>query len=202
MAAPAPLTPADTERAARRTGLLLQADRIVRPVTRSNRAKLADAFSDWLLQHQCQDLNMLIEQVPLDQSEQIAEALVYLFRSGQAYYKHSETINAIASLRPSIRRTLSRPCDLAFAWLTEEPTIHHKAMPKSIFLAVIGVALLWGWATEAAIFGLTWAGLLRIGETLNATRGDLIFPDDAAPGTHHALLKIKAPKTRGRAARH
>ena len=205
MAAPAPLTPADTERATRRSGLLLQADRVVRPVTRSNRAKLAAAFSEWLLQHQGRDLHTLIE-VPLDSIEQISEALVaygqYLFRSGQAYYKYSETINAVASLRPSIRRTLSRPWDLAFAWLTEEPSIHHKAMPKSILLAVMSVALLWGWATEAAIFGMTWAGLLRIGETLNALRSDLILPDDAAPGTSYALLQIRAPKTRGRSARH
>ena len=205
MAAPAPLTPADTERATRRSGLLLQADRVIRPATRSNRAKLAAAFSDWLLQHQGRDLNQLIE-IPLDSIEQIAEALVaygqYLFRSGQAYYKYSETINAVANLRPSIRRSLSRPWDLAFAWLTEEPSIHHRAMPKSILLAVMSVALLWGWATEAAIFGLTWAGLLRIGETLNAVRSDLVLPDDAAPGTFYALLQIRAPKTRGRSARH
>ena len=120
----------------------------------------------------------------------------------QAYYKFSETINVAASLRPSIRRSLTRPWDLAFAWLTEEPTIHHKAMPRTILLAVISVALLWGWAAEAAIFGLTWTGLLRIGEVLNASRRDLVLPDDAAPGTRHALLQIRAPKTRGRAARH
>ena len=205
MAAPAPLTPADNERATRRSGLLLQADRVIRPATRSNRAKLASAFSEWLLQNQGRDLDSLIG-VPLDSIEQIAEALVaygqYLFRSGQAYYKYSETINAIASLRPSIRRSLSRPWDLAFAWLTEEPSIHHRAMPKSILLAVMSVALLWGWATEAAIFGLTWTGLLRIGETLNAVRSDLVLPDDAAPGTLYALLQIRAPKTRGRSARH
>ena len=121
---------------------------------------------------------------------------------GQAYYKFSETINAVASLRPSIRRNLTRPWDLAFAWLTEEPSTHHKAMPKSILLAILSVALLWGWAVEAAIFGMTWAGLLRIGESLNATRADLILPDDAAPGFDHALLQIRSPKTRGRAARH
>ena len=81
--------------------------------------------------------------------------------------------------------------DLAFAWLTEEPTIRHK-------LAVMSVALLWGWAAEAAVFGLTWTGLLRIGEVLNASRRDLVLPDDAAPGTRH----VRALKTRGRAARH
>ena len=205
MAAPAPMTPADTERATRRAGLLLQADRVIRPVTRSNRAKLAEAFSSWLFDTQGRSLETLIA-VPFDQVEQISEALVafgqHLFRSGQAYYKFSETINAVASLRPSIRRSLTRPWDLAFAWLTEEPSIHHRAMPKSILLAIMSVALLWGWPVEAAIFGMSWAGLLRIGETLNAVRADLILPDDAAPGFGHALLQIRSPKTRGRAARH
>eukprot|EP00439_Symbiodinium_sp_Y106_P007625 s5037_g1.t1 len=199
------MTPADTERATRRAGLLLQADRVIRPVTRSNRAKLAEAFSSWLFDTQGRSLETLIA-VPFDQVEQISEALVafgqHLFRSGQAYYKFSETINAVASLRPSIRRSLTRPWDLAFAWLTEEPSIHHRAMPKSILLAIMSVALLWGWPVEAAIFGMSWAGLLRIGETLNAVRADLILPDDAAPGFAHALLQIRSPKTRGRAARH
>ncbi|CAE7306580.1 unnamed protein product [Symbiodinium sp. KB8] len=135
------------------------------------------ACSSKLTESSGRDLNQLIE-IPLDSIEQIAEALV-------AYGQY-----------------LFRPWDLAFAWLTEEPSIHHRAMPKSILLAVMSVALLWGWATEAAIFGLTWAGLLRIGETLNAVRSDLVLPDDAAPGTFYALLQIRAPKTRGRSARH
>ena len=49
---------------------------------------------------------------------------------------------------------------------------------------------------------LTWAGILRIGESLQACRRDLVLPDDAAPGTSHALLRIKEPKTRGKHARH
>ena len=205
LATPVPRTPADCERANRRSSLFLVADRIVRPVTRSNRGKLADAFSSWLEAQQGRTLTALLE-LPFDQVEQIGEALVaygqFLFRSGQAYYKFSETINAVASLRPAIRRSLSRPWDLAFAWLTEEPSCHHPALPKSILLAIMTVALIWGWPVEAAIFGLTWAGLLRIGETLSALRQDLVLPDDAAPGTRFLLLQIRQPKTRGRAARH
>ena len=44
--------------------------------------------------------------------------------------------------------------------------------------------------------------MLRPGEALTATRADLILPRDASPGTDFALLQIKQPKTRGRAARH
>ena len=49
--------------------------------------------------------------------------------------------------------------------------------------------------------GLGW--LLRVGEVfLEATRADLLLPADSAPGTSRILLRIKAPKTRGRAAKH
>ena len=67
---------------------------------------------------------------------------------------------------------------------------------------MMSLALLWGWPLEAAILGLTWSGILRIGEVLLADRSDLVLPCDALPGTHFALLRIRTPKTRGRAARH
>ena len=54
------------------------------------------------------------------------------------------------------------------------------------------VALLWGWPVEAALVGMTWAGLLV----------DLVLPEDAAAGIDFALLTIRSRKTRGRAARH
>ena len=49
---------------------------------------------------------------------------------------------------------------------------------------------------------LSWAGVMRIGEVLAATRKELVLPRDCAPGTSFALILIKAPKTRGRAANH
>ena len=67
----------------------------------------------------------------------------------------------LRALGPLYGDLLRGPWDLAFAWLTEEPTIRHKAMPRTILLAVISVALLWGWAAEAAVFGLTWTGTLE-----------------------------------------
>ena len=143
---------------------------------------------------------------PLDRTEEISGILVSygrsLFRAGAAYYRYSETINAVAAARPGIRRHLGSAWDLAFAWLSEEPHAHHKALPKGVLLAVLAAALSWGWLREAAVFALAWAGLLRIGEALNAYRRDLILPRDAAPGTDYVLLQISSPKTRGRAAKH
>ena len=71
-----------------------------------------------------------------------------------------------------------------------------------MLLAIASLALLWGWAREAALFLLGWSGVLRIGELFAACRRDLVLPHEAAPGVGYALLKIQQPKTRGRAARH
>jgi hypothetical protein len=80
--------------------------------------------------------------------------------------------------------------------------VNHPALPLSILLALVATALMWGWPFEASILSLTWAGILRIGEVLIADRSDLFLLPDMAPGTAFALLRIKYPKTRGRAARH
>ena len=75
-------------------------------------------------------------------------------------------------------------------------------MPASVMVAMTGLSLLWGWPSVAALIAMAWCGLLRIGEALGASRADLILPSDAAPGARYALVKIKEPKTRGRAAKH
>ena len=205
MATPAPATPADARRAERRGPITLVADRIVRPVTRENRAKLALAFDTWLIRNERTSLSYLLD-LPLGEAEAVAAALVkygqYMFKSGVAYGKFSETINAVASLRPSLRRNLSAAWDLAFAWQAEEPHEHHKAMPKGILLAILATALAWGWLREAAALALGWTGLLRAGEIIGALRSDLILPEDCGPGVEYGILQIRSPKTRGRAARH
>ncbi|CAE7400042.1 hypothetical protein AK812_SmicGene26794 [Symbiodinium microadriaticum] len=141
MAVVVPSTPAEHERARRRSPVLLVADRVVRPVTRTNREKLSAAFDEWLLETHGITLRSLLD-APGDVSEKVANLLVgygqALFRGGQPYYKYSETINAVAALKPSIRRSLTYAWDLAFAWLTEEPHCHHKAMPR--FLVWLGLA--------------------------------------------------------------
>ncbi|OLP77518.1 hypothetical protein AK812_SmicGene42412 [Symbiodinium microadriaticum] len=162
-------------------------------------------FELWLREQGRASVKSML-QWPLDRTEEISYTLVdygrSLFRTGAAYYRYSETINAIASARPGIRRHLGAAWDLAFAWLSEEPHAHHRALPKGALLAILAASLAWGWLREAAIFGLAWAGLLRIGEALGARRRDLILPRDASPGTEYALLQIATPKTRGRAAKH
>ena len=122
-------------------------------------------------------------------------------RSGKAYGRYAETINAVEMAKPLVKRHLTMAWDLAFAWLQDEPADHHPAMPVSVLLAAMTVGVMWGWPVVSALLGLTWAGLLRIGEVLAARRSDLVLPHEAPPGTNHILLRIQNPKTRGRVAR-
>ena len=124
MAFPAPMTPAHW----RRQPLLLVADRVVRPATRSSRARLLQDFDSWLRSRRLGSLEDLLSR-SFEEAEQIAQVLVHygqdLFRSGAAYGRFSETINAVSAARPGIRRALSAAWDLAFAWQAEEPHAHH-----------------------------------------------------------------------------
>ena len=203
-----PLCPAgadETKRAQRRADAVLQADRVVKQKTRDHRETLLQAFDRWLREHLGSALDELLDQ-GRDNPEAVSDALVAfgkeMFYAGKSYGRFSETINAVASRRPFLRRQLASAWDLAFNWVVDEPHEHHPALPKSILIAMTGLALLWGWSVEAALISLGWSGILRVGELLAAKRSDLVLPCDAAPGVNYIILKIQLPKTRGRAARH
>ena len=196
---------ADKQRADRRSGNILHTDRVKKPQTRKRRNKLIEDFESWALASCGVSVVGMLDAVLVD-SEAVATMLVAygksLYYAGRPYGVYSESINAVVSRRGCLRRQLGTAWDLAFSWVADEPASHHPAMPASVLLAISSLSMLWAWPVEAGIFLLTWAGLLRIGEVIGAFRRDLILPQDAAPGTQCALLRITTPKTRGRAARH
>lgn len=200
-----PMSAAEESRAQFRSGLALASDRLIRPQTRVNRQQLLSAFQDWIFAEHGLQWQQIISAVPLD-LELLNRLLVgygkEMHASGKAYGKYAETINAVATAKPLVKRHLTMAWDLAFAWLQDEPADHHPAMPVSVLLAAMTVGIMWGWPVVSALLGLTWAGLLRIGEVLAAKRADLVLPFEAPPGTKHILLRIQNPKTRGRVARH
>lgn len=200
-----PATGVEKARAAQRAGGLLIPTRVTRKETLESRKKLLDDFRSWLWEcHQVQ-LSVLLTAKPPDPELVCYWLVAYgqaMHIAGKAYGRYAETINAISSARPAIRKQLAPAWDLAFSWLEDEPYQHHPALPLAVLLGMLTAALLWGWPVEAAILSMTWAGILRVGESLMSTRADLILPQDASPGTEFALLRIRKPKTRGRAAKH
>lgn len=75
-------------------------------------------------------------------------------------------------------------------------------MPGPVALAVLATSMLWGWTQFAGVFALMWAGLLRPGDLLAATRADLLLPSDGDETLPFGLLSIRDPKTRVSNARH
>ncbi len=200
-----PNSAAERQRPPARSSTVLIPTRTVRQETRLGREKLLRTFGQWLAANHNVVLENLLSEKPAD-PEEICKCLVLfgqeMFISGKTYGSSSETINAIGAARPLIRKQLAPAWDLAFAWLADEPHQHHPALPLSVVLAVLTTCLWWGWPLEAAIFALAWNGILRIGEVLMSLRKDLVLPEDSMPGVNFVLLRIRAPKTRGRAAKH
>ncbi|CAE7273945.1 rluB [Symbiodinium sp. CCMP2592] len=199
-----PLAPRHKQDATRQRARLDQALPEGRPVlqqTSKNRSALLVAFVSWLGEAGFEE-NAVYEWPAEELSKALAKFGRELFEAGYPYWHLSETINALAAKRPAIRRQLQGAWDVAFAWMALEPHTHHVAMPAIILLAVLSVSLLWGWRTEAGVFGLAWGALLRIGEAINATRATLVLPRDVLWSQDFVLLSIAEPKTRFRAARH
>ena len=147
-----PLTSAENFRAQQRRHAVLQTDRVVRHSTRDNRHKLLDVFREWLENERGISWSLVFDRKPLD-ADEISSLLVQfgreMHRAGKAYGRFSETINAVAMIRPGLKKSLSPAWDLAFSWLQDEPHAHHPALPLSVLLAMVSLSLLWGWPIEA-----------------------------------------------------
>lgn len=184
-----PTTATERKRAVLREAIVLTGDRVATEITRTRREKLLKNFGAWLLSTHGVSLHYLLEERPAD-PEKISKWLVAygndLFAAGKAYGVYAETINSVTAARPILKKGLVQAWDLAFSWVAGEPFDHHPAMPASVLLAIMAICFSWGWPREAAIFGLTWCGMLRIGEVLQSRRADLVLPRDAAPGTRFA----------------
>ena len=193
----------DSFRRQQRSGVLLPEGRRVTELTSANRQVFMSLFCKWL-DEEGKDYDVVFAGMPdIDTINRwITDYGRKLFYEGKPYYHYSETINAIAAKRPTLRRSLMQAWDLAFMWNSLEPVEHHCALPHQVLLAVLSTCILWGWVREASVFALLFGALLRSGEVLAARRKDLIFPQDVGGTLDHILIRILEPKTRFRAARH
>lgn len=178
--------------------------RPVLQITRRARDQLMHDLEAWLKEEGV-DLHLLLENAFAN----IEEINVLVNRYGRSLYQagrplnhYSETINALSSLKPQIRRSLQGCWDLAFSWSRQEPTLHHVAMPGPVLLAMLATCYLWGWLRLAGILALGFGAVLRTGELLQARRADLLLPVDTGFFASYALLAIAEPKTRFSTARH
>ena len=173
-------------------------------VTSQLRSSYISQFEEWLFGHGVR-LEVLLEN-SATRVDDINRWLVSygrcLYGVGRPYNHFAETINAVSAKKPALRRQLQEAWNFAFAWVRDEPTTHHIAIPWQVLLACISVSLIWGCVDLAGMLALTWGAVLRVGEFLSATRKDLLLPCDTNFTNSFALLALKEPKTRFTAARH
>ena len=193
----------------RRAGIRSQAGplpegRPVQPLTGSTRERYLRVFREWSFSEGI-DLDALLENSHV-WVEEINIVLCcfgrQLFEAGKTYNQYAETINSITSIRPSLRRQMQGAWDLGYAWMRQEPSQHHIAMPGVVVLAMISTALMWGWLAFAGALAIGWGSLLRPGEIFGLQRRNLLFPSDCGNSVSYCLVSLMEPKTRFTAARH
>ena len=200
-----PRTPGDWKRAQLRMSRPpLPKGRPVTDLTSKNRERLLRSFLEW-----CEFAGFVMKPIldePARHVEKINEILLAygrrLYEAGKTYSHYVETINSVASLKPIWRRQLQASWDMAFSWVREERPVHHIAMPFQILLAMLSIALSWGWLNVAGLLALGWGALLRTSEMTHALRSDLLLPSDTFFSNRFALLALREPKTRFVSARH
>ena len=144
-----PLLPSGSEeqsRAARRTGNVLQADRVVLQQTRTRRETLLSALTNGWHQIGAQPWRPCSAAQVLTVKPSLRLCGKDLYQAGKSYGKFSETINAVTAQRPVLRRQVGIAWDPAFNWVVDEPHEHHAALSRSLLLSRVALALLWGWA--------------------------------------------------------
>ena len=198
-------TPAEVRKAALRKGkTLLESGRPVTEATSRLRTKYWSAFALWVSE-QGVDLEYMLDNHYSCVDEINFLMVKYgrlLYASGKTYTQYAETINALSSRKPPLRRMLQQCWDLGYSWMRNEPSTHHVAIPVPLILSMITTALLWGWVRVAGCLGIGFAGLLRPGEITGAYRRDLLLPRDIANSVAYAVLSIRQPKSRFTYARH
>lgn len=139
-----PLSAAERRRADERAGALPTGDRVALDLTRKRRRKLLRDFQKWPWQVKGVSLLYLVRERPAD-PEKICHWLVTygqeLYRAGKAFGIYAETINSVAASRPQVRKQLTAAWDYAFSRVSEEPFSHHPALPATVLLAIMSVAL-------------------------------------------------------------
>ncbi len=178
--------------------------RLVLEVTAAQRDRPMRGFLSW-----CEAEGLEMSFWLRDTRNHLEEINLCLCRFGRTVYSWGrplnhfvETINALTSYRPELRRQVQAPWDIAFNWSRMEPNDHHIAAPFQIVMALLTVALMWGWVPIAGAIAMMWGSLLRPGELTSAIRQQLTLPSDLQGTITFGILSITEPKTRFTTARH
>ena len=136
------------------------------PRTVARRALLARRFGSWLMQQLATTVEELAQLGGREVSRALAGYGQFLYDSGEPLGIYVDTINAVVDLDRSLRRQLQAAWDVADSWRALVPQRNHVPTPPVLSLAMISLALLWGWVDVAALIYLSFVAMLRPGELL------------------------------------
>jgi hypothetical protein len=159
---------------------------------RPNPAKVLEAFLTWFVvtYPSCTRGDALSLAGP-ELVAALANFGASLFQAGAPYYRYSELLNAVAHLRPELRRSLGPCWDLGTKWLKSLPLKSHCPVSLALLRAMICVACLWGDTSFALSLWLSFVGLLRPGETCSLLTEDVKLSDECldVPGAIVVVLR-------------
>ena len=123
------------------------------------------------------------------------------FRAGRSHLDFCELVNAVVDQQRALRGHLSHSWDVAWMWRALLPGGNRCAMPESVFLAMVSLALQWNWPHIALLLATGFCGMLRVHELRDLTFGDYLTPSALLRGGCTVYVTIGRPKMRRIAAR-
>lgn len=172
---------------------------LVEPVTSILAMRVWKSFRDWCLRSMTvESFDALIQFGPT-LCMMVESCGRSLFQKGDSIYVLRQLITLIQRWKPEFRSSLGKAWQLVSKWETLEPSKHRHPLPPAIFQAMAVVSYLWGWHRFSGMLVVTYESISRPGETLRATRADLLLPDDLLvedPGT--MFVRFENPKSKRR----
>ena len=123
----------------------------------------------------------------------------FLFRSGATLSAFRHLVAFALRKLPDFK-VHSKICwEFVSKWEALEPLVHRPPFPWPVCKAMAALALAWKWIRFALVLLIAFHGILRIGEVLRATRGDLVLPSDLlSDKTDRMYLRVREPKSKRR----
>ena len=179
----------------------LRSFRNLTPAVASRRERLRCEFATFVQVRLGVSLGTFLEYGAADIDTLVSDFGQYLFRSNRARGDFSETINALVDVRRGLKGALPRSWDVSFVWRSLLPAGNRVAMPEKVFLALVSLALVWGWHDMVLMLGIGFMGMLRPHELRALRVADLLTPRRLLSDFPSMYIVIATPKMRRLTAR-
>ena len=167
----------------------LQDIRLRTPATEALEARQLERFLEWCSQRlrHC-EVEMIFSLCPQFLADALVSFGVAEFNQCGALSNFRHLILAVQRWQPGFRPFSASPWDLVAKWELSEPVNHRPPIPEVLVKSMCLLALQFGWRRWAGATMLAFYGCGRIGEVLNCSRKDLLFPEDALDVEQSAIF--------------